>query len=197
MGHYKGVRMWIVLSCLEEVVVAKGGTNFSPLKTTCGDLDSQKRDQQRRSSSGCLRPREILGSCCCQREEAYFIGDFWHFKETLHSTQNEWFEYDFPPYWKMPALTQNARAEEVHQPVVESSCLDPESEFPLFFHELPLEGWWMRSFIHRHMWKCWGLCGPEIGFGPVWTTHRKISHREVHLSQFGSDWCGGCNTILL
>lgn len=31
-GHYKGVRMQIVLSCPEEVVVAKGGTNVSPLK---------------------------------------------------------------------------------------------------------------------------------------------------------------------
>lgn len=28
-------------------------------------------------------------------------------------------------HWKMPPLTQNARAEEVNQSVMESSCLDP------------------------------------------------------------------------
>lgn len=61
----------------------------------------------------------------------------------------------------MPPLTQNARAEELYQSVMESSCLDPEPKFPFFSHKLAL-GWWMISFIHRHMLKWMRSMWPKL-----------------------------------
>lgn len=45
-GLYKGVRMQTVLTCPEEAVVAKGGTNISPLKPLA-ENQTAKRETNR------------------------------------------------------------------------------------------------------------------------------------------------------
>lgn len=101
--------MQIVLSCLKEAMVAKGGTNVSPLKPLAEIWTAKRQTNRGEVTLDAWHPGKFWGAAAARERKPALFGTF-RISEKL-STVPEMSGMTFHPDWKMPSPTQNASAE--------------------------------------------------------------------------------------
>lgn len=140
-GHWKGVRMQLVLSCLEEAVVAEGGSNVSPLKPLAESWTAKRETKRREVTSDTWDPGKFWGPATARERKPTLFGTF-HISKKLPTVP------EMSGWVRLPTEAENCHP--LHKmpghrmwlapAMLESSCPDPRVRASFLFPQTVLEG---------------------------------------------------------